>query len=101
MSRYQFKHLINGEEREISIGWDPPLNTFFAQIHNPKAVKEDEYCELWLGNKDGEFTELDRLLDKLPVKICDELKTHLLSDYYGISDPETIAGLPAGIIKRF
>lgn len=36
------------EARELVVGWDPPLRTFFAQVYDT-SVDEDENPIVWLG----------------------------------------------------
>jgi hypothetical protein len=97
MSRYQWTR----GDKEFSIGWDPPLNTFFAQIHNNAAVDDKDYCELWLGQDAAQFPDIPSLLAKFPEPISEELQFHLLSDQYGIDDAQDIKPLPEHITKRF
>lgn len=97
MSRYQW--LENG--KEISIGWDKPMNTFFVQIHNPGAKTEKKYCELWFGTDFNQFPTLESIKPSLPFQLPEFLETHLLSDQFGISDAQDIHPLPEHITKRF
>ena len=97
MSRYQWIE----NKKEVSIGWDVPMNTYFVQIHNPDAVLDKDYCELWLGTNFDEFTHLESLKTKLPFQIDENLEIHLLSDQYGVLDADGIAPLPEHITKRF
>lgn len=98
MSRYEWR---NEKGKDVSIGWDKPMGTFFLQIHNPKAKRDRDYCELWLGGEFREFESLETLLEKAKINIPDELQTHLLHDRYGLSDWETLPVLPDNISRRF
>jgi hypothetical protein len=97
MSRYQWTRGL----REYSIGWDNPLNTFFAQIHNNAAVEDKDYCELLLGANDSEFSELPALMAKFPEELPEELQFHLLADQLGIEVAQDSKPLPEHITKRF
>ncbi|HUR84198.1 MAG TPA: hypothetical protein VMY78_02535 [Solirubrobacteraceae bacterium] len=43
--------------RELVVGWDPPLQTFFAIVRAP----EQDQPELWVGTDLHELYELDDL----------------------------------------
>ena len=98
MSRYEFR---NEKGKDVSIGWDKPMGTFFLQIHNPNAKRDKDYCELWLGGEFNEFESLDELLNKARLSIPTALESHLIHDRYGLSDRETLPALPENITKRF
>lgn len=97
MSRYEWRE----KGKTISIGWDKPMNTFFAQVHNDSAKNDRDYCELWLGQNDSEFTDLDYFSSKLPFVLPEALQLHLLSDQFGIEDAQNIRPIPPNISKRF
>jgi hypothetical protein len=33
----------------VTVGWDNPLATFFAQVFNPSIEEDAEACLLWIG----------------------------------------------------
>lgn len=43
--------------RRAVIGWDPPLQTFFLQVHSRRGVA------VWLGCAIREITTVDRLFE--------------------------------------
>lgn len=53
MSRHEIA-LAGG--RTLTVGWDPPLQTYFGQVHGPDAEPE-----LWVGTELHELYELDDL----------------------------------------
>jgi hypothetical protein len=68
---------------EITVGWDPPLQTFFAQVMTEDA--EGEVVEiLWRGFGSGlsdEILEADKVIDLvrpyaafIPPQLIDELR---------------------------
>lgn len=59
MSRYAFA-ARDDDELPVSVGWDPPLQTFFAQVEPPGGVGPEELL-LWVGTTDGEITDVVRL----------------------------------------
>ncbi len=58
MSRYAFSAL--DDELAVSVGWDPPLQTFFAQVEPAGGVGSDDLL-LWVGTTDGEITDVAQL----------------------------------------
>ena len=51
----------------VTIGWDPPLQTYFAIVLDPtKDDETDGYTVLWLGaDRFGEIDRVHDLADKL------------------------------------
>ena len=48
----------------VIVGWDPPLNTFFAQVWNRSLEPDDPAAEvLWVGIAYGEIHD--------PEQVCD------------------------------
>lgn len=79
MSRYEW---IEGE-KEISIGYDRPLRTFFAQVHKLNVPEDEDDIELWLGGSFGEFRNLSDLLQVFPHPVCRQLQDRLEADSRG------------------
>lgn len=51
---------------EISAGWDPMLNTFFAHVvDTTKAEDEEGRDVLWVGCTRNEILESDKIMDAL------------------------------------
>jgi len=71
--------------RRIVIGWDPPLQTFFLQVHNARGV------QVWLGCMFGEISTVAELLDCAAPHIVGtvwaktnwQLREQLVSDQRG------------------
>lgn len=59
---------------EVVVGWDRPMATYFAQVHDLDSKSEEEGLVLWVGTQVGEI--------KTP-----EAFKELLKDYADISDP--------------
>lgn len=104
MSRYEWKK----DNRIYSLGWDPPLDTFFAQIHDqtiPEDSAERDWCVLWLGaDFKGQFPEIEPLLTQFERhlaggKIPDVLKIHLIADKEGFGERIKQIRLPDNIRK--
>lgn len=58
MSRYT---LSVEDEREIVVGWDPPLGTFFAQIFGPDDEDGEENLVASIGQMPREVTTLEEI----------------------------------------
>lgn len=55
----------NNPNQHIILGWDKPLETFFAQVYD-STVDEDENPILWLGATPGdEINSVEQLQDRL------------------------------------
>lgn len=65
MSRYQLQPLPEYEGvYEIAVGWDPPLNTFFAQVLHLDDDMADEHGEvLWIGGMPTEIHDHGKVID--------------------------------------
>ncbi len=46
MSRHQLP--TKSRRFQVFVGWDPPLQTYFAQVYYSKG-KEDDHPFIWLG----------------------------------------------------
>jgi hypothetical protein len=46
--------------RTLTVGWDPPLQTFFAQLRDPTSTAGDRPV-LWVGTDLHELYDLDDL----------------------------------------
>lgn len=58
------RHTIPGinPDHDVVVGWDPPLQTYFAIVIDPTKDEEDEaYNPLWLGA--DRYEEIDRVYD--------------------------------------
>ena len=104
MSRYEWKK----DNRIYSLGWDPPLKTFFAQIHDETIPEdsEEDWCVLWLGaDFKGQFPEIEPLLKEFEKhldgeKISEILKIHLSADKKGFNEWTKEIPLPENVQKR-
>lgn len=60
MSRYQLLSDVAGTK--VFVGWDTPLQTFFAQVlGTPKAPGGDPSTVLWVGTNTGECLSIQDL----------------------------------------
>ncbi len=59
MSRYAFPAL-DDDALAVTVGWDPPLRTFFAQVEPPGSCGCHDLL-LWVGTTDCEITDVTQL----------------------------------------
>lgn len=56
MSRYELKPRPGNGVIRVVIGWDRPLQTFFAQVFTPTDDEPEEgEATIWLGTEPGEL----------------------------------------------
>jgi hypothetical protein len=66
MSRHEVTPLPDAGQVEVFVGWDPPLNTFFAQVFDLDIDEDDPSAELlWIGASFGEIHDLRRVRNAL------------------------------------
>src|SRR5262249_23575432 len=51
MSRYSLPPQQPG--LTVTVGWDNPLGTFFAQVFDPSTEEDADACPLWIGTAPG------------------------------------------------
>lgn len=65
MSRHQF----NNQHYIITIGWDSPLNTFFATIVDEEVENGFDEPLIWLGTQLAEYQNVHQFLHTLRQKL--------------------------------
>lgn len=65
MSRYMIEKT---DEREVFVGWDPPLGSFFAQEYGPDTREGEENVVWWVGYERREITSISDLRQKLVLR---------------------------------
>lgn len=77
MSRYVIE---DDGRREVVVGWDPPLGTFYAQIFAPQLPEDEEDCIWWIGYQPHEVVTVEALGaalqaqgHALPATVCNRL----------------------------
>jgi len=82
MSRHELDPLAQAASTHgalsIAIGWDPPLNSYFAIIQR----EDDDRDLLWIGTRYGEIVEPDTAIDAIRpfATIPDDLAATLGAD---------------------
>jgi hypothetical protein len=77
------RHTITADNLEAVLGWDPPLNTFFAQVWDRACDEDDPAAELlWIGCTPGEIRDPQRVCDAVTawVKVPAGLVAALAKD---------------------
>lgn len=75
------------EGRETTVGWDAPLNTFFAMAFDPPVsgrLDDDEIEVFWHGTMPGEIPSipaLARVLESHGVDLPPEVAASLAEDF--------------------
>ncbi len=60
------RHTITSGTVEAVLGWDPPLNTYFAQVWDRTQDEDDPAAELlWIGCMPGEIHDVGTLCDRV------------------------------------
>ena len=56
MSRYELKPRAGNGVGKVAVGWDRPLQTFFAQVFTPTNEEPEEgEATIWVGTEPGEL----------------------------------------------
>jgi hypothetical protein len=92
MSRYQIAAI--DPKFEVTVGWDAPMTTFFAQVVD-RALDEaddDNALVLWIGDRDMAVPTIDQLIvaiaryATIPADVIEQLQ----ADYDTPWTPSTI-----------
>lgn len=65
---------------QITVGWDNPLNTYFAQVEDTEAEDEDDPVVVWVGTSHGEIQAPEALqgfvakYGNIPEDILEDLR---------------------------
>jgi hypothetical protein len=103
MSRYRIAHPAT--HLEIIVGWDPPLQTYFAQVfdwRDPNAEDEDA-CILWVGtNPRVPITSVNALQNCLTLyaTIPESIRTALQQDRQQSAPPTPLQRAMIGLVTR-
>jgi hypothetical protein len=76
------RHVFESDGREVVVGWDMPLMTYYLQIHLPN-VDEDENPVVWYGTNPSELytlTDLEGCLHLHSIKVPKGLEQVLYRD---------------------
>ena len=101
MSRYRI-HTLNSDRHETFVGWDNPLQTYFAQVYDLSASDEDDSISFWVGEKPQEVTSVDVLEEKVRpfAVIPQEIKEKLLRDYQERTQPTPLQRMMSELFRN-
>jgi len=52
------RHVVREDEAfQVVIGWDPPLQTFFVQVHDQTEPDEEKRTIVFEGTRPGQFEQ--------------------------------------------
>lgn len=46
---------------QLTVGWDPPMGTYFAQVHRTDAPLDEEDLVAWIGYEMRSVTDVEQL----------------------------------------
>ena len=64
----------------MTVGWDPPLLTFFGQIHDDRIPEDRSDCVFWVGTREAELPTPRALAEAMRAHI--DLPVGLLQQLY-------------------
>ncbi|MEO0684368.1 MAG: hypothetical protein AAFY76_04785, partial [Cyanobacteria bacterium J06649_11] len=64
------QHIIKHQNYEIRLGWDAPLETYYASVVD-LSDKVEELPVIWLGTSLNEYPEAGAFLDALNGKLIE------------------------------
>ena len=89
MSRYSFRG--KDPRHRITVGWDNPLATYFAQVWDERSIEADE-PEFWVGCELDEVETVERLAELLAAygEVPPEVLSKLGEDFRNRTAPSRI-----------
>lgn len=78
---------------EVTVGWDDPLETYFAQVVDPNAEDEDDSMRLWVGGEPKDkVTTVDALRERIYeyAMIPEDIAEKLYQDYVNRTEPSPL-----------
>jgi hypothetical protein len=87
MSRYSISAQQPG--LTVTVGWDNPLGTFFAQVGNPSIEADETACLLWIGTAPAAIPTVAALQAQLAgwATIPPEIVDRLVRDQQAATPP--------------
>lgn len=84
MSRHEIA--AHNKAHKVVVGWDPPLQTYFAQVIDRTADEAgwDDKFVLWVGCRPREIPEIDQLANI--IRRHAGLETEMRGKLYGDRD---------------
>lgn len=82
------RHELTAPGIEAIVGWDPPLNTFFAQVWDTTREEDDPSAELlWIGCSPAEIRDPRQVCNAVAawVKVPPGLAEKLAADAQAVA----------------
>jgi hypothetical protein len=89
MSRYEFLPHCWSSTYSLAVGWDEPLQTYFAQVFDTSISEDDDRVIVWIGGLPPYYTDLgdmkralnDGISGKLPaITLSKDMQAMLRND---------------------
>lgn len=95
MGRIQISaEAISNPNHTVVVGWDSPLETFFAQVFDYTETDDDDCDPIieWIGISAGEIPTVNMLADMLEPYcfISPEIASQLQKDYENRTEPTAL-----------
>jgi hypothetical protein len=79
MSRYEFRPKQWPDHTALALGWDPGLDTYYAQVMDYSIGQDDDCVIVWIAPTLGGITDLTTLMRTLHVRLDGRLPRVRLS----------------------
>jgi hypothetical protein len=73
MSRYEYLPKHWPDHLSFAVGWDPALDTYFAQVLDQSISQDDDCVIVWLGAMPPHYDHIDELMQALNRRILGRL----------------------------
>ena len=89
MSRYEYLPRHWPGHLSFAVGWDPAVQTYFAQVMDYSISHDDDCVILWLGALPPHYTDVEALMRELnrrplgrlhPVVLTETMRRELIRD---------------------
>jgi hypothetical protein len=93
----------NNPKHEISVGWDAPLTTFFAQVFDSDSEDDMDEPVLWLGDEPMQIPTLELLIQRLApfASIPPDILEKLQKDYDQPWSPSPLQQLNRKLYEKY
>lgn len=74
---------------EVIVGWDNPLQTFFAQVLDPDQPDDQNESLFWTGTRPAQITSIEALEEHLQpyAPLPDDVRHRLEQEYAARTEP--------------
>jgi hypothetical protein len=69
MSRYEYHPPNWPDNHSFAVGWDPALETFFAQVMDHSISRNDDCVILWVGGPPPHYSDVDEMMGAVNSRI--------------------------------